>query len=51
MITFVVMTARLFVYIKNLVPRGTHSRWNWQATDLPEKEANYQRPTITPTII
>ena len=26
-------TARLFVYIKNLVPRGAHSRWNWQATD------------------
>ena len=29
--------ARLFVYIQNLVPRGTHSRWNQQATDLPKK--------------
>ena len=28
--------ARLFVYIKNLVPRGTHSRRNRQATDLPK---------------
>ena len=32
--------SRLFVYINNLVPRGMHSRWNRQATDLPEKEAN-----------
>ena len=35
-----VVRARLFVYIKNMVPRGTHSRWNQKATDLPEKEAN-----------
>ena len=43
--------ARIFVYIKNLVPRGMHSRWDRQATDIPEKEANYRRPPITPTII
>ena len=49
--TDTIITAILLVYIQNLVPRGTHSRWNRQATDLPEKEVNNQRPPITPTII